>query len=265
MISRFLDAPNPIAFAHRGFAGPGATFPENSMAAFQSAVDLGYRYLETDVRVSADGVALAFHDGSLERVSGRRDRLIDRPWADLRSIRIAGTEVIPRLADVLGTWPDCFVNIDVKSDAAVGSTVDAIRVAGAGDRVCVGAFSDRRLARLRDALGPDVCTALGPAEASRLRLSASSPVRLPPRPARRTTDGTVGRAAQLPHRIGRLTIIDARLVRLAHARGLAVHAWTVNDAADMRALLELGVDGLITDRGDLLRAVLEERGVWPTR
>jgi glycerophosphoryl diester phosphodiesterase len=255
VVSRFLDAHHPIAFAHRGYA---AGIPENSMAAFQRAVDLGYRYLETDARATADGVAVAFHDVMLDRMTDLRGRLARRPWEEVRRARIGGTEPIPRLADVLATWPDCFVNVDVKSDGAVAATLDALAHTGAADRVCIAAFSDRRLTALREALGPGVCTALGPLEVGRLRMASwrhgpAEPV------------FGAGRAAQVPMRIGPVPFVDTRLIAAAHDRGLAVHVWTVNDAADMRTVLDLGADGVVTDRADVLRAILEEQDAWPTR
>src|SRR5436309_11628749 len=118
----FLDAAAPIAFAHRGFSRDGH---ENSMAAFEAAVALGYRYLETDVRVTADGVALAFHDATLDRVTNRSGRIADLPWAQVRNARIGGVEPIPLLADLLAAWPEVCVNIDVKSDRGVLAAVEA--------------------------------------------------------------------------------------------------------------------------------------------
>jgi glycerophosphoryl diester phosphodiesterase len=224
-MTEFLDAPTPHAFAHRGFAPDGA---ENSLAAFERAVALGYRYLETDVRVTADGVALAFHDASLDRVTDRRGRIADLPWSQVRRARIAGREPIPLLADRTGS----------------------VR------RVCVGAFSTRRIEAVQQALGPQLCTSLGPRAALRLRLpGGAAPPRRP----------LTARCAQVPARIGRRVFLDARYLAAAHARGLAVHAWTVNDEREMVRLLDLGVDGIMTDRADVLRDVLTRRGQWSTR
>jgi glycerophosphoryl diester phosphodiesterase len=247
----FLDFDGVIAMAHRGYATAG---DENSMAAFQRAIDLGYRYLETDVRVTADGVALAFHDAHLDRLTDGRGPVAAQPYAALRRLRIGG-EPIALLADVLGTWPDARVNIDVKSHAAIASTVDVITRTRSVERVCVGSFADHRLARLRRALGPRVCTSLGPAEAVALRLRSRAP-------AVRTGRPFSNRCAQLPARLGSVGVIDERLVRTAHRAGLPVHAWTVNDPAEMHRLLDLGVDGIITDRCAALREVLVERGQW---
>ncbi|MGN6608285.1 MAG: glycerophosphodiester phosphodiesterase family protein [Jatrophihabitans sp.] len=242
----FLDAPRPIAFAHRGFAPDGA---ENSMAAFERAVALGYRYLETDVRVTADGVALAFHDASLDRVTDRRGRIDRLPWAEVRRARIAGREPIPRLDDLLAAWQDVRINLDLKAAHSIGATLDVLRATRALDRVCVNAFADRRIATARAAFGPRLCTGLGPREAVLLRRGHPGPY--------------AGRCAQLPARLGRLAVVDERLVATAHAAGLDVHVWTVNDRAEMQRLLDLGVDGLMTDAADVLRDVLVERGHWP--
>jgi glycerophosphoryl diester phosphodiesterase len=242
----FLDGPLPLAFAHRGFAPDGT---ENSMAAFERAVGLGFRYLETDVQVTADGVALAFHDATLDRVTDRTGRIDRLPWTAVRAARIAGREPIPLLTDLLAAWPDARINLDVKSRRAIAPTVDAIRRTGSLGRVCVGAFSSARIAAVRRALGPDLCTSLGPRAVAQLRL----PGRLP-----RTT----ARCAQVPATIGARPFVDARYLDRAHALGLQVHAWTVNDTAAMNRLLDLGVDGLITDRADLLRDVLTARGQW---
>jgi glycerophosphoryl diester phosphodiesterase len=245
--SRFLDCTGPIAMAHRGFAAGG---DENSMAAFARAVELGYRYLETDVRVTGDGVALAFHDARLDRVTDRRGRVDAQPWSVVQRARIAGREPIPRLDEVLDTWPDVRVNVDVKSDRGIGPAVDAIRRTRSVDRVCVAAFSTTRIAALRAALGPRLCTSLGPREALNLRW----------RPVR--AGQFAGRCAQVPARIGPRRLIDARYLAAAHRAGAVVHAWTVNSRTEMVRLVDLGVDGIITDRADVLREVLGASGLW---
>jgi glycerophosphoryl diester phosphodiesterase len=248
--SGFLDVDPPIAFSHRGFAPDGT---ENSMSAFERAVGLGYRYLETDVRVTADGVALAFHDATLDRVTNRSGRIAALPWSEVRQARIGGREPIPLLSDLLAAWPDVRINLDVKADHSVGPTIDAIQRTGAISRVCVGAFSTRRVEAVRRALGPRLCTSLGPRAAMRLQLPGRA----------RRPELFAGRCAQVPARIGRRPFVDDRYLRAAHGVGLPVHAWTVNDEAEMVRLLDLGVDGIMTDRADLLRDVLLARGQWP--
>lgn len=251
----------PVALAHRGFSRDGA---ENSMAAFQAAVALGYRHLETDSRVTADGVALAFHDSILDRVTNSTGRLIDLTWREVQAARIVDREPIPLLEDVLATFTQVEVNIDVKSDAAVGPTIDAIRRTGAWSRVRLAAFSHARLQRLRAVAGPGVASALSPPEVLTLKASERLPSweRLPGSVPRPRGPGRPGLAAQVPAAAGRLRVVTRRFVEAAHSRQIAVHVWTVNLPDEMARLLDLGVDGIITDRADLLREVLRERGQW---
>ena len=254
-MTSFLDGAGPIGLAHRGYSPAGA---ENSMAAFAAAVALGFRYVETDTRVTSDGVALAFHDDRLDRVTDRAGRLVDLAWSEVSLARIRGSEPIPRLDELLGAWPDLRVNVDVKSGAALTATLAAIRRTHAENRVCLAAFSDLRLRRIRDLVGPDVCTALGPGEVARLAAAARSPARFSTRLAAQIG----GRCVQVPPRLGRVPVVTADLLSLAHRLGLAVHVWTVNRRSEMTELLDLGVDGIISDEAETLRDVLLARGAW---
>jgi glycerophosphoryl diester phosphodiesterase len=257
----FLDAPPPIAFAHRGYAPDGH---ENSMIAFERAVDLGYRYLETDVRVTADGVALAFHDATLDRVTDQRGRIGHLSWAQVRRARIGGREPIPLLADLLAAWPHTRINLDLKSESSIGPTIDAIARTDSIDRVCVGSFSGARVATMRKRLGAQLCTALAPRAAFALRLTASRGGRTAAGRAVQPPDENAPRrfCAQVPFRIGSLRFVDRRFVETAHRLQLPVHVWTVNDRAEMARLLDLGVDGIMTDAAEVLRTLLIERGQW---
>lgn len=251
----FLDWPGPVAFAHRGAHGAGSPdgAGENTMAAFEAAVALGYRYVETDAHVTADGVVVAFHDHELDRVTDRTGEIGDLPWAKVAEARVGEAgDGVPLLEDLLTAWPDVRVNIDPKHDAAVEPLADLVRRTGALDRVCFGAFSDKRLARLRALLGEDTCTSMGPRAVTRL-LAASRGV-----PAGHFSSACV----QVPPRQGRVPLVTERFVAAAHDRGLPVHVWTVDDPAEMARLLDLGVDGIMTDRPDLLKDVLVARGQW---
>jgi glycerophosphoryl diester phosphodiesterase len=211
-------------------------------------VNLGYRYLETDVRLTADGVVVAFHDDDLERTCGRAGRISELAWADVATARVDGREPIPRLDELLAAWPDVRWNIDCKSDQAAEPLADELQRAGALARVCVSAFSDRRLLRLRRRLGRGLCSSAGPAELTAIRFIGW------------TLPGPL--AAQVPVRRGRVTVLDERFVERAHRRGIVVHAWTIDDAEEMSRLLDLGVDGIMTDRPAVLRDVLMSRGAW---
>jgi glycerophosphoryl diester phosphodiesterase len=245
----YLDHPGTLAFAHRG--GTEA-YPENSLAAFRHAVDLGFAYLETDVHATADGRVLAFHDVALDRVTDRAGRISELSWAQVSEARIDGTEQIPLLEDLFTAFPGVKINIDPKDDNVVDPLVEVLREHDALDRVCLGSFSDRRLRRCRELLGPGLCTSAGPLAVSLVRLSSFG---LP-------TGRLSAQCLQVPVRQGRIPIVDRRLVGHAHDRGLQVHVWTIDDPTEMHRLLDLGVDGIMTDQPSLLRSVLIEREDW---
>ncbi|RAY14017.1 glycerophosphodiester phosphodiesterase [Actinomadura craniellae] len=260
----FLDHPGPIAFAHRGGARDR---PENSMPAFQHAVDLGYRYLETDVHATADGVLVAFHDRTLDRVTDRHGPISRLPYAEVAAARIHGIEPIPRLEDILGTWPDVRVNIDIKDAPAIGPLAAALHRTRAWGRVCITSFSTRRLAQMRARLplftGEDVCTALGPRGVMALRArSAGGPAGGPAGKLVRLAATGVA-CAQVPYGLGRVPFVTRPFLDHAHRLGLKVHAWTVNDPTEMGRLLDLGIDGIMTDDLEALRDVMAARGLWP--
>jgi glycerophosphoryl diester phosphodiesterase len=241
----YLDWPGPIAFAHRGGASDN---PENTMPAFRHAVDLGYTYLETDVHTTRDGVLVAFHDADLARTCDRPGRIEQLTWAELSQVRVAGREPIPRFEALVEEFPEARFNVDCKSDEAVDGLIASLRRLDCLDRVCVGSFNDRRLRRLRDALGDALCSSFGPAQIAAL-----------------TSLGRVpwgGEVAQVPVRVGPLTVVSERSVDRAHRRGLQVHVWTIDDPGEMGRLLDLGVDGVMTDRPQVLKDVLTERGQW---
>ncbi|MFJ2582622.1 glycerophosphodiester phosphodiesterase [Kitasatospora aureofaciens] len=255
----FLDHRGPLAFAHRG---GDLGHPENSLAAFEAAVALGYRYLETDVHATADGVLVAFHDTRLDRVTDRAGTIAELPWRTVGLARIGDTEPIPLLEDLLGAFPEARFNVDVKAEPAVRPLVEAIRRTDAWDRVCVGGFSDTRLAAVRAAAGPRLATSLGPREVARLRLHSLAETLIPEPLLRERRAPWSGVCAQVPERHRGVRVVDRAFVRTAHRHGLQVHVWTVDDPTRIRALLDLGVDGIMADRIDVLRDVLGERGCW---
>ncbi|MGH3435362.1 MAG: glycerophosphodiester phosphodiesterase [Sciscionella sp.] len=254
----YLAAPRPRALAHRGWHIGDQAGMENSLSAFRRAVDEGFRYVETDVHATADGVVVVHHDAVLDRTTDGRGAIAALPWSEVRQARICGVDPLCRLEDVLEALPDALLNVDVKSDAAVIPVLEVVRRADAWGRVCLASFSDARLAKLRGLGGPELLTSMGP----RAVVALWAGGRLPWLPA---PPGRLGSMAQVPVRQGRLTVVDGRLVRRAHREGLEVHVWTVDDAAEMRRLLDLGVDGLVTDRPDVLREVLRARGAWSDR
>lgn len=256
----FLDHPGPIPFAHRGGA-QGA--PENSMPAFQRAVDLGFRYLETDVHATADGALVAFHDHTLDRLTDRRGTIARLPYDQVAAARIHGVEPIPLLEDVLGSWPGARVNIDIKDAPAIGPLLRVLHRTKAWRRICITSFSTRRLIQLRARLplytDQDVCTSLGPRGVIALRAkSYGGPL---DKLVRLAATGIA--CAQVPYGLGRMPFVTRGFLDQAHTLGLKVHAWTVNDPVSMARLLDLGIDGIMTDELLALREVMMARGQWP--
>ncbi|GAA1282925.1 MULTISPECIES: glycerophosphodiester phosphodiesterase [Streptomyces] len=246
----YLDRSGPLAFAHRGGTADGL---ENTMAAFRRSVDLGYRYIETDVHATSDGTLVAFHDATLDRVTDAAGRIADLPWNDVRHARVAGREPVPLFEELLETFPDVHWNVDVKAEPALLPLLDLIGRLDAWDRVCVGSFSEARVARAQSLAGPRLATSYGTRGVLGLRLrSLGLPAALRPSAV----------CAQVPVAQSGIRVVDRRFVRAAHARGLQVHVWTVNDRAQMGELLDLGVDGIMTDHIETLRDVLKDRGAW---
>lgn len=242
----YRDHPGPLAVAHRGGARLAA---ENTVDAFERSHALGLRYLETDVRLTRDGHLVAFHDDHLRRVTGRAGRVRDHTLADLQTMSVLGGAPIAALADVLATYTDTCFTIDVKESAAVEPLARLLSDLGAAPRVCVAASHGSWLRALVGATGPALTTALPWRHVAQL--------------ASRGPFGHLDAAfAHLPLRLGRLPVFRDDLVARAHDAGIRVLVWTVDDPDTMHRLLDHGVDGIITDRPDVLREVLISRAQW---
>ncbi len=238
-----------IAWAHRG----GALLPdnvgiENTIRAFRNAVDLGYTYLETDVHASHDGILYAFHDANLLRMTGRAARISELPSREIDTLRVGGGEPVPRIADLLEEFPDCFFSIDVKTDDAVELAIAEFTRLGIGDRLQIGAFNHRRIARLRAGL-PGVLSALSRREIATLLAGGPVPGRT---------------CAAVPVSTRGVRVITPRFLARAKRRSIPVHVWTIDVASEMTRLLDAGVDGIMADKIDDLRDVLMARGEWPS-
>ena len=241
----FLDTPVPFGFAHRG--GDDVA-PGNTVAAFDNAVALGFRYLETDVRSTSDGVLVLFHDDALRPAVDVDGRIEELTWAEVAALRIEGEHAIPRLDDVVDRYPEARFNLDPKGDSAVDGLVSFIRDRDLVDRVLIGSFSDRRIRRFRAALGPRLATSPGPVGMAATLARALIGIGRSPHAA-----------VQIPRSQFGLPLANRLLVRRYHALGLQVHVWTINDPAEMAELLDDGVDAIITDRTEALRRVLDGR------
>ncbi|WSB73821.1 glycerophosphodiester phosphodiesterase family protein [Streptomyces decoyicus] len=255
----YLDHPVPLAFAHRGGAAEGL---ENTAAAFRRAVGLGYRYLETDVHATSDGKLVAFHDATLDRVTDARGAIGQLPWRAVGRARVGGREPLPLFEELLEEFPEARWNVDLKAEAALAPLLGLLRRTNAWDRVCVGSFSEARAARAQRLAGRRMASSLGIRGVAGLRLRSYGRGVLP---LDRLLGAAVRRSAvcvQVPERQSGLPVVDPLFLRAAHALGMQVHVWTVNDADRMTALLDLGVDGIMTDHIETLRTVLTERGCW---
>ncbi|WP_158864190.1 glycerophosphodiester phosphodiesterase [Leifsonia sp. AG29] len=246
----FLSGPKPRIIAHRGLA---LEAPENTLLAFLKALSAGATHLETDVHASADGVAVISHDPDLSRTAGREVRVGQLTMTELRRVQLGQGQGFASLAEALEAFPEARFNVDVKGDDAVEPTVRAIREARAPDRVLITSFSSARRRRVVQAL-PGVATSPGVSEfttalaGAKLGLGAVT---------RRSLAGFT--AVQAPRRRGPVSIVTRRTVRRFQEAGVEVHVWTINDPAEMTQLLDLGVDGIVTDRCDVLHALLAER------
>ena len=256
----FLDErPLPLAFAHRGGARhPDLAGLENTLTAFRHAVALGYDYLETDLHATRDGVLLAFHDSVLDRVTDHRGTVESMTWEEARLALIGGRDRIPTLAELVEEFPDARFNLDLKAAATVPLLARFLDHHQAHDRVLVASFSRRRIVEFRRLTGGRVATSAHPGEVAAFLLL----------PSARLADALTGgrfAALQVPHRRGPFRVVTPGLVRRAHAAGKHVHSWTIDDPGEMIDLLDRGVDGLMTDRTDILKDVLTRRGLWRDR
>jgi glycerophosphoryl diester phosphodiesterase len=231
------------------------------MSAFQAAADLGYRYLEIDVRRTSDGVVVVFHDADLGRVTNGDGDITQWLWEDVRRLDAAwsfagaqgyplrGTGVtVPSLDELFATFPDMHINIDLKGSRLEWAVADLIKRHRRSERTLIGSFRDNRLARFRRVTRGDVPTSAGPARA--LAMWAASRA------------GATARGVEVAYQVPfehPLLRLDQRYVDAVHASGAQVHAWTVNDAVTMHRMLDMGIDGIVTDRPDVLNDVVKER------
>lgn len=225
------------------------------MEAFSRSYALGFRYLETDVRHTADGVLVAFHDANLERVTNGRGPLSKATHADLRQVLVGGVHPIPTLVELIQAFPDACFTVDLKDHRSAAELARVLVETASTARVCVAGAWDGSLHKLRTQAGGELATALGWRELTTLIAGRRSRL-TPPRERLRAT------FAHIPLQLGRLRVYRERLVTRAAELGIAVVVWTVNDQGQMHRLLDEGVGGIITDRPDLLREVLIARDQW---
>ena len=248
----------PLLIAHRGGS---ALVPENTLIAFERALSWwGADILELDIQPTADGEVVVFHDATLDRTTDGAGPVAARPLADIQALdagycftpdgldfpfRGRGIRV-PTLAEVLDAFPGVRINIEIKDGRAQEGVWETVRLAGATDRVLIAAGSVRNRARLA---GYPVAVSAGREEITPF----VGQLRLPFRPYTPDVD-----ALQIPDRWKGRAVLSPALVELAHSRNIPVHVWTIDDPVQMRTFLRWGVDGIVTDRPDLLARILHE-------
>lgn len=238
-----------LAFAHRG----GNEFaPENSFRAFKSAVDIGYKYLETDVHLTKDGFLIAFHDDTLDRVTDKSGLIRDLTLSEIKKAKIAGTDEIPLLSELLNSFTDCFFNIDCKVDETVQPLINLINNKDFINRVCIGSFSQKRINFIRKSLGKDVKTSMGPAEVILSKFLSY------------TSLGYNFKSSytSIPIRRYGINLLEERNIKYLKSNNQKVIAWTINDEDQMKMLINIGIDGIMTDNLTLLKKVLIEESLW---
>ncbi|MEX3016442.1 glycerophosphodiester phosphodiesterase [Gymnodinialimonas hymeniacidonis] len=249
MTHPFLDFEGCVGFAHRGGA---LEAEENTAEAFAYAAGLGFTHIETDVHLSRDGVVVVHHDDTFERMFGDARAVAEMDWAEIATLRTAAGAEVPRLDEVLAAFPQTFFNIELKCLEVAAPLAEVISRADALDRVCVGAFDPKNTAAIRGMLGEGLCWS--PAHAGVARLWAAGwgvPVGRLPYPV-----------VQVPTAFNGIPVVTGRVQRAAQKRGVKVQVWTVDDRAEMERLLDLGVDGIMSDRPSVLKEVLQARGAW---
>lgn len=245
--TKYFDAPHPRRLAHRGLSQHVEGIDENSIAAIQAAIEAGATHVESDTHATKDGTAVLFHDEDLLRVAGIDSKISDIRIAQLRSIKLHNGSVIPTLGEVLASFPDLFLNLDIKSEQAISPTVKAIEDHRAHDRVLVSSFSDSRRRKALAMLSKPVATSASMRTVALAWASHTLFFGLGFRRITKTID-----AFQIPPSRGPVKFASSSFIARAKAADNEVHFWTINDPAEMQRLMELGADGIVTDRVDIL-------------
>ena len=248
-IHRYLNSEKPVAVAHRGGSYFGS---ENTMEAFENAINMGFKFLETDIQITRDKKLIAFHDDTLNRVTDSKGYIINKTWSELRKIKVAGKYNIPLLSDILYTWPEINLNIDPKNNSSISTLIEFLKENNVFDRICIGSFSGKRLDNLRAIFGSALCTSAGPLEVLQLKLSSLN----------FRNFGIDANCVQVPLKYFGIKIIDRNFIDYCHELDLKVHVWTINEIQEMEKLLDLGVDGIMSDNLQGLKTVMTKRNLW---
>ena len=246
----FIRSTNIVPIAHRGAS---LLASENSFESFRKAFDLGYRVIETDIHSSKDGTAYIFHDITLERLTGENLKISDLKDVDIDSLKINNSSVIPRLSNVFEEFPEGLFNLDAKTWKSTMPIVETIKNMGCRSRVCIGSFNDWRINAIIKELGLETCHSMGTSNVIKFYLGAQLG----------TEQHFTSQCIQLPIKMFGISLTTRQVLSYARKLGIKIHFWTVNNPVVMQNLLELNVDGIMTDDCALLKTIMEEKHKWP--
>lgn len=232
-------------FVHRGGA---EEVVENTLEAFKYSSEMGFTFMETDVQCSKDGHVVVFHDEDLERMAGMKKKICDLSYREINGIILQGGLKIPSLNELLSSFKDLRFNIDVKADEALEGTVQIVKDHKALNRVCFASFSSRRLDQIRNLAGPNGCTSMGTREILQARIgSFGIPLNL-----------SSGYCAQVPLSQWGLPLVTVNFINYLKKKGKLIHVWTIDEDQEMKRLISMGVNGIMTDKPKVLKRVLIE-------
>ena len=240
----YLHYDGLTVLAHRG--GADESF-ENTLESFDYSKNLGCKFIETDVQVSADGIPYIFHDDDLKRVLNMSSRFDSLSSQEIDKLKIFDQYRIPKLEEALNEFPDISFQIDFKTDEVVAPALDVIKKTKSFERICVASFNSERLKRVRSTY-PDLCISMGPNEVIKTLISSFGLY----------NDSIDGDCLQIPIRYYGVRVVTKRFVKYLKSKGLKIMVWTINDVKTFEYLIELKVDGIITDKPKLLFETLSK-------
>ena len=236
---------NFLPIAHRG---GNTDFAENTTAAFERAKELGYRCIELDVQLSRDGVVYVYHDSNFKRLLHLDKKFSDTSSREIDTFLINGKYKIPRLENIFKLFPDLTFNIDAKSWDVAEPLAEVIRTSHSLSRVHIASFSDRRVRYLSKLLNDKVKTVAGLSQVIKFVLGFLTGIMF-----KFSAD-----FIQVPESKFGINLVSARSIKYARMIGISIHVWTINEEEKMRSLIDLGVDGIMTDHCKKLKDVLEK-------
>ena len=240
----YLNYSGLAVLAHRG--GSIESY-ENTLASFAYAQSIGCKYIETDVQVSLDGIPYIFHDESLDRITGIKGIFSSITSSEIDKIRIFNDHPIPKLDAALKEFPELFFQIDLKTDLVAIPALEVIKKNNAEKRVCIASFNSNRLKQVKENY-PEMCLSMGPKEVAKLLLASFGLFK-----------GEIpGDCLQVPIYSHGIKVVTKRFIKFVQSRNLKIMVWTINDEKTLKKLINMNVDGIITDTPKLLTKLLND-------